>query len=86
MVDPEWARGPPHTHTQLRQGKAILLILKKKKKKVGGAGIRTSVRKIHWFTRPGRYRPRYQGATVNSNLNQNVLCLLMYLPAYKTDP
>ena len=24
-------------------------------------------------------------ATVNPNVNQNVLCLLMYLPAYKAD-
>ena len=53
---------------------------------MGRAGIRTSVRKVLWFRRLGRYRPRYWGANVNPILNQNVLCLLMYLPAYKTDP
>ena len=34
------------------------------------AGIRTSVRKIHWFRRPGRCRPRYLGATINLNLTK----------------
>ena len=45
---------------------------------MGRAGIRTSVRKIHWFRRPGRYRPRYWGANVNPILNQNVLCYVSW--------
>ena len=32
VADPEWVCAPPtHTHTHLRQGRAILLICKKKK-------------------------------------------------------
>ena len=37
---------------------------------MGRAGIRTSVRKIHWFRRPERCRPHYWGATVNPNLTK----------------
>ena len=63
-------RPPPPQHTHLRQGKAILLICKKNNKKVGRAGVRTSVRKIHWFRRPWRYRPSYWGAIVNRILTK----------------